>query len=346
MRWVCLFSGTIKIEMRLRRCQTHPHFVVNSKKSLVFAFNFHQSIKFIFTELWICKWQDYFDGFDTDHWIGFASRSLKLVQAFLGKCLKKRVVSYINGRPQKCFHGMAISTFCLSFSSCWKMYVNKSLPFLYRKKFHMKTRAPFASFWKSYSGGIVCEFAKRVHFLSFVTAFAELTYDPISLSLQTAENWVWIKFKYPQLCLWCCHQQCCERVLFPTRLEQYSNKKRHRTKRLWYICSKGHKGKRSEQFLWDNMHVKQQGKDFTIIPWCNEQQNAQLLQDKLTCKTRLCELKEANQRASRVKARGAKWREIQEWQEQSPQAKEVGGSRMQGTDDCERGQKSPEPKLS
>jgi len=46
------------------------------------------------------------------------------------------------------------------------------------------------------------------------------------------------------------------------------------------------------------------------------------------------------------KTRGAKWREIQEWQERSPQAKEVGGSRMPGTGDCEMGQNSLEPKLS
>jgi len=36
MRWACLFSGTKKIEMRFRRCQAHPHFVVNSKKPLAF----------------------------------------------------------------------------------------------------------------------------------------------------------------------------------------------------------------------------------------------------------------------------------------------------------------------
>jgi len=48
----------------------------------------------------------------------------------------------------------------------------------------------------------------------------------------------------------------------------------------------------------------------------------------------------------KCKSTRAKWREIQEWQEQSPQAKEVGGSRMQGTGDRQRGQKSPEPKLS
>jgi len=40
MRWVWLFSGTNKVEMRFRRCQAHPHFVVNSKKSLVFCFYF------------------------------------------------------------------------------------------------------------------------------------------------------------------------------------------------------------------------------------------------------------------------------------------------------------------
>jgi len=32
MRWVCLFLGTNKIEKRFRRCQAHPHFVVNSKR--------------------------------------------------------------------------------------------------------------------------------------------------------------------------------------------------------------------------------------------------------------------------------------------------------------------------
>jgi len=47
------------------------------------------------------------------------------------------------------------------------------------QKFPTKTRAPFASFLKSYSGGSVYEFAKRVHFLSSVTVFAELTYNPI-----------------------------------------------------------------------------------------------------------------------------------------------------------------------
>jgi len=36
MRWVCLFSGTNEVETRFRRCQAHPHFVVNSKKSSVF----------------------------------------------------------------------------------------------------------------------------------------------------------------------------------------------------------------------------------------------------------------------------------------------------------------------
>ena len=141
-------------------------------------------------------------------------------------------------------------------------------------------------------------------------------------------------------------EECCDQVLFTTRLDQNSNKKCHRTKSLWYICSKGHKGERSEQFLWDNMHVKQQGNDLMTIPWCNEQQNAQMLQDELTCKTSLCELKEADQRASRVKARRAKYREIQEWQERNPQAKEVGGSRLPGTGDCEMHQNSLEPKLS
>ena len=33
MQWVCLFLGTNRIEQRFRRCQAHPHFVVNSKIS-------------------------------------------------------------------------------------------------------------------------------------------------------------------------------------------------------------------------------------------------------------------------------------------------------------------------
>jgi len=68
------------------------------------------------------------------------------------------------------------------------------------------------------------------------------------------------------------------------------------------------------------MYVKQQDNDLMINPWCNEQQNAQMLQDELTCKTSLCDLKQVDQRASRVKARRAKYREVQDWQERSPQA--------------------------
>ena len=137
---------------------------------------------------------------------------------------------------------------------------------------------------------------------------------------------------------WMLHR-CCEQVLFTTRFDKNanSNKKRHRTKSLWYICSKWQKGERGERFLWDNMYVKQQGNDLMINPWCNEQQNAQMLQDELKCKqvcARTCktgyearlmgslisgslisELKEAYQRASRVKARRAKYREVQDWQE-------------------------------
>jgi len=68
------------------------------------------------------------------------------------------------------------------------------------------------------------------------------------------------------------------------------------------------------------MYVKQQGNDPMMNPWCNEQQNAQMLQDEVTCKTSLCELKEVDQIASRVKARRTKCREVQDRQEQSPQA--------------------------
>jgi len=58
------------------------------------------------------------------------------------------------------------------------------------------------------------------------------------------------------------------------------------------------------------------------------------------------QLKEIDHRASRVKARRAKYREIQDWQERSPQAKEVGGSRLPGTGVCELPHNSLEPKLS
>ena len=88
-----------------------------------FAFNFCQSRKYIFTEPWICKWQDYFDGCDTDHWIGFVSKWPKLVQAVLDKqCLKKRIVSYINemlGCPQKFLQGGQYRHFAYRFADKW-----------------------------------------------------------------------------------------------------------------------------------------------------------------------------------------------------------------------------------
>jgi len=98
--------------------------------------------------------------------------------------------------------------------------------------------------------------------------------------LYRRESW---KIDVPSIFRWT-PAECCEQVLFTTRFDQNSNKKRHRTKILWYICSKWHKGERSEQFLWDNMYVKQQGNDLMTNPWCNEQQNAQMLQGELKCK--------------------------------------------------------------
>jgi len=65
------------------------------------------------------------------------------------------------------------------------------------------------------------------------------------------------------------------------------------------------------------MYDKQQGNYLVINPWCNEQQNEQMLQDM---QNKSMQLKEGDQRASRVKARRAKYREIQDWQERSPQA--------------------------
>ena len=55
----------------------------------------------------------------------------------------------------------------------------------------MKARAPSTSFLKSYSGWrSVYKFAKKVHFLSSVTAFAELTYNQYRnhCELQTTES--------------------------------------------------------------------------------------------------------------------------------------------------------------
>jgi len=92
---------------------------------------------------------------------------------------------------------------------------------------------------------------------------------------------------------------CCEQVLFTTLFDKNSNKKRHKTKSLWYICSKWHTGERSERFLWDNMYVKQQGNDLMINPWWNDQQNAQMLQDELKCKQSLCKDLE-NKRWSKI----------------------------------------------
>jgi len=103
--------------------------------------------------------------------------------------LKKRVVSYVSelhGRPQKFFQGGQYRHFAYRFADKWTF--TESFTLSIPQKFPTKTRAPFASFLKSYSGGSVYEFAKRVHFLPFVTAFAELTFNPISLSLRTADN--------------------------------------------------------------------------------------------------------------------------------------------------------------
>jgi len=61
------------------------------------------------------------------------------------------------------------------------------------------------------------------------------------------------------------------------------------------------------------------------------------------------QLKEGDQRASRVQARRAKYREIQDDRNGALKPtliKEVGGSRLQDNGNCETRQNSLEPKLS
>jgi len=108
----------------------------------------------------------------------------------------------------------------------------------------VKARTPFASFQKSYSGGIAYQFSKRVHFLSSVTAFAEMMYNQISLSLQTAENRVWIDLKYPQLRLWWCHWQGRQRsgttgdaVKELSAMETHKNKNKNRYQLCLFLFS-------------------------------------------------------------------------------------------------------------
>jgi len=77
-----------------------------------------------------------------------------------------------------------------------QMDLHKTLyPFFTAKQIPHEARAPFASFQKSYSSGVVYEFSKRVYLLPSFTAFAELGYNPVSLLLWTADFAVWIGFE-------------------------------------------------------------------------------------------------------------------------------------------------------
>jgi len=83
--------------------------------------------------------------------------------------------------------------------------------------------------------------ARRVH-LYLVTRESEISATGLSnfaIQLQPCPH-----FLIPVLLSRPTHQ-CCEQVLFTTLLDQNSNKKWHRTKSLWYICSKWHKRERS-----------------------------------------------------------------------------------------------------
>ena len=104
-----------------------------------FAFNFCQNRKSIFTGPRRCKWQDYFDTFDTDHWIGFVSRWPKLVRAVLGKqCLKTRLfcasVSCMGVRRN--FSGGNMDILLIVLLANGRSI--KDLPIFYRKKFPHK----------------------------------------------------------------------------------------------------------------------------------------------------------------------------------------------------------------
>jgi len=139
--------------MRLKRGSVvakHTRILLSIPRSLsFFAFNFCQSRKSIFTGPWICKWQYYFDGFDTDHWIGFVSRWPKVVQAVLGKqCLKKNgsfrtSVSCMDIRRNFSTGGNINNLLIVLLTNGRSL---KVLLFLYRKKFPMKARAPLTSF--------------------------------------------------------------------------------------------------------------------------------------------------------------------------------------------------------
>jgi len=67
----------------------------------------------------------------------------------------------------------------------------------------MKARAPFASILKFLSGAVY-EFATNVFFLSYVTAFAELS-DKCRYHCQLHTTETEMDLSYRQLCLWFSH---------------------------------------------------------------------------------------------------------------------------------------------
>jgi len=100
-----------------------------------------------------------------------------------------------HGRPQKFFHGEATSTFRLSFfrqtMRCKWSFTKRFLPFL-----HYKENSPWkhtlrSHCLKSYGGGIVLEFAKRLYFLLSFTGFAELVIIQYHYYCEL-DKWLWI----------------------------------------------------------------------------------------------------------------------------------------------------------
>jgi len=102
-------------------------------------------------------------------------------------CFAHQYINELHGRPQEFFQGGQYRHFAYRFAENKWTFIKRFIYSILRKIPH-GARAAFASFLKLYSGGSIYEFAKRVHFLSSATAFAELTYNPVSLSLRTADN--------------------------------------------------------------------------------------------------------------------------------------------------------------
>ena len=141
-----------------------------------------------------------------------------------GECPKSPLVARLPGGTFAHLNGMGVRRnfsrggqrrhFPYPFSGCERCNANGPsqnafYPFYITKKNPHESTRSVRNFLKSYWGGVVLAFAKKLHFLSSFTAFAELGYHPISSLLWTADNWAELDLNYPQLHVCGAHISLC-----------------------------------------------------------------------------------------------------------------------------------------